>query len=228
MPVVICPECSSQVSTTLSACPHCGFALGKSQREPPDAAHVQEIVEGMLGKRPAQKEKHLDSPEERKESKKYHNPQESRAELKELFDRAGSYADLRDYHKAIEYYTEALGVDPEYVPCMHSRGICYLNIGECDQAISDFTEVLRRRDYPKTELASVWLLRGKANAMKGDYDQAIEDASESLRLRPHDKKALIFRSLTYGKLERTATSSFHVEIYRFLKEADYEEIDQLG
>ena len=40
MPIVICPECSGQVSTTLSSCPHCGFevpgvVVGKAEAPPP-------------------------------------------------------------------------------------------------------------------------------------------------------------------------------------------------
>jgi len=35
MPLEECPECSGQVSTTLSACPHCGFFLARSKPGPP-------------------------------------------------------------------------------------------------------------------------------------------------------------------------------------------------
>ena len=35
MALIQCPECSGQVSTTLEACPHCGFQLAQNPSQPP-------------------------------------------------------------------------------------------------------------------------------------------------------------------------------------------------
>ena len=99
----------------------------------------------------------------------------------------------KDYDKAIEEFTEAIRIDPNYDLAYVSRGQSYSNKGQNDQAISDYTESIRLN--PDDALA--YYSRGATYGKKGQYDKAISDCSKAIKLDPNGSAAFAIRGLAY-------------------------------
>ena len=74
-----------------------------------------------------------------------------------------------------------------------NRGIEAFENGDCDLAITCFTEAIRLGHV------SAYYNRGTAYAHKGEYDRAIADFTEAIRLNPNDVAACINRGLAYDQ-----------------------------
>jgi tetratricopeptide (TPR) repeat protein len=59
------------------------------------------------------------------------------------FDRGMAFLERREYDKAINEFSEAIRLDPNYVHAYVSRGNAYGIHGAVDKAIDDFTEAIR-------------------------------------------------------------------------------------
>jgi tetratricopeptide (TPR) repeat protein len=71
-------------------------------------------------------------------------------------------------------------MDPDFSSAYDACGFAYNSIGEFDQAIADFTELIRRfPNYPYLYNDRAW-----AYFYKGDYSRARADVNETLRLDP--------------------------------------------
>jgi tetratricopeptide (TPR) repeat protein len=54
----------------------------------------------------------------------------------------GTYQWKRDYDKAIEYFTKAINLKPDYASFYYRRGEAYYKKGDYDKAIEDFTKAI--------------------------------------------------------------------------------------
>ena len=103
--------------------------------------------------------------------------------------------------RAIEDFTAALRVEPDYAPALAGRAHAWARKGELDRAIEDFTAALRiEPDNPEalTGRAHVWM-------GKRELDQAIEDFTAALRIEPDSPAALFGRGVSWdhkGELDR--------------------------
>ena len=132
-----------------------------------------------------------------------------------------------DYDKAIEYYSEAIKLDPDESVTYNNRGKGYNEIGKYDKAIKDLNKAIEldvkysysynnrgiayygRGEYDKAiedydkaiELDSVYIRayrnRGLAYDKKGKYDKAIEDYKKAIELNPEDDVAYNDRGVAY-------------------------------
>jgi tetratricopeptide (TPR) repeat protein len=105
---------------------------------------------------------------------------------------------------AINMYTLAIRLKPDYAAAFHNRGIVYAskiysrlinnNYQEnLKEAIADFTEAIRIRPFE----AAYYFSRGDKYSELGEHRKAIADFSESLRLRPDISKTLLLRGQEY-------------------------------
>ena len=53
------------------------------------------------------------------------------------------------YDEAIEEYTEAIRLNPEYASAYMNRGLSYKQIGKKDEALADFEKVITLADNPQ-------------------------------------------------------------------------------
>ncbi|MCH8196992.1 MAG: tetratricopeptide repeat protein [Proteobacteria bacterium] len=98
-----------------------------------------------------------------------------------LYDRGNAYGRKRQYDRAIQDYTEAIRLKPDYARAFNNRGLSYGRKRQYDRAIRDFTEAIRLRpDY-----TSAYYKRGLAYGRKRQYDRAIQDYTEAIRLKPN-------------------------------------------
>lgn len=75
-----------------------------------------------------------------------------------------------------------------------NRGNQFLEQGDYDKAIADFTEVIRLN--PQSD--SAYLNRGNAYSDNNDYDKAIADYTEAIRLNPQYADAYYSRGDAYS------------------------------
>jgi tetratricopeptide (TPR) repeat protein len=97
----------------------------------------------------------------------------------------------------INFYTEAIHLDPDWSWPYNNRGIAYANKGDYDQAISDYNQALKL----DPNYAQAYVNRGCAYADKGDYDQAISDYNQALKLDPNCAQAYGNRGNVYADKE---------------------------
>ena len=83
-------------------------------------------------------------------------------------------------------------------PAMMSRGISYLNAGQFDKAISDFTIAIQHEPND----AALWNLRGVAYYRSAQFGHAVSDFSRAIKLDPNNVLFLTNRADAYRKTDR--------------------------
>lgn len=117
----------------------------------------------------------------------------------EYFYRSGeTWYDMQRYEEAISNFTQALHLDPQYVPAYDSRGIAYATLKQYDHALSDFTEAIRLNPHN----ATTYYNRGTAYLAMNRVEAAVSDYTEAIILDPHYVQAYTNRGIAYEKLER--------------------------
>jgi tetratricopeptide (TPR) repeat protein len=106
-----------------------------------------------------------------------------------------TYQWKRDYDKAIEYFTKAINLKPDYASFYYRRGEAYYKKGDYDKAIEDFTKAINLEH--DNEYFYRW--RGYAYREKREYDKAIEDLTKAINLKPNYFYLYYQRGKTYLK-----------------------------
>jgi tetratricopeptide (TPR) repeat protein len=109
------------------------------------------------------------------------------------FDSGQLFRSQGDYVTAIEEYTQAIRLDPNYVAAYHGRGLAYRNKNDNDRAIADYTQAIRF----DPNYAVAYTARGNAYSDKGDHDRAIADYTQAIRLDPNYAAAYTARGNAY-------------------------------
>jgi hypothetical protein len=97
---------------------------------------------------------------------------------KVYFDNGNAFYDKKEYDKAINAYTEAIRLDPNYAIAYYNRGLAYSNLGKFDKAISDYSHAIRVD--PNFTLA--YVNRGAAYSIQGNRAKANADFATAKRL----------------------------------------------
>lgn len=90
-----------------------------------------------------------------------------------------------DVQGAIDSYTQAIQVKPDYVNAYHNRGLAYHKAGRHQDAIADFDKTIELS--PK--MAQAYYNRGNAKLAMGRPNAAIMDFNAALKLKPDLAKA---------------------------------------
>ena len=135
------------------------------------------------------------------------NSDETQCQIKKLIEKAmelspnmpeaimqmGKWYQLNgNFNRAINMYSRAIRIKPDYAAAFNNRSIAYSSI-DLIKAIADLTEAIRIRPFE----AIYYFNRGQKYSALGEHEEAIGDFSEAIRLRPDLIKALLFRGLTY-------------------------------
>jgi len=100
------------------------------------------------------------------------------AKALEHYHLAGDYVTQGKMDLAIEQYTKAISIDPEYAAAYFDRGIAFQGIGDYDRAIADYTQAIDL----DPEYASSYYHRGVVYYYQGDLDKAISDLEKATEL----------------------------------------------
>jgi tetratricopeptide (TPR) repeat protein len=119
-------------------------------------------------------------------------------QAKEWFEKGNKHYDNKEYDEAIEAFTSAIVVDPNYVDAYYSRGIAYYKNGQHDRAIDDYNKAIALNP----NYVGAYYRCGDIYFyyMEGQYDRAIENFNKVIQLDPNDVQAYYKRGLVYYKL----------------------------
>jgi len=125
----------------------------------------------------------------------------------DYYKRASQYYIDGKSGMAIEFYSKAITLNPDYWEAYYDRGTVYFSSGKDDEAIVDFSKVLDL----KLDYAAAWLSRGMAYDYKADFGKAIDDYSKAIELKPDDADAYTKRGHDYHLKEelRNAIDDFN-------------------
>jgi tetratricopeptide (TPR) repeat protein len=116
-----------------------------------------------------------------------------RREAEEERQRQQVYYDKRNYDQAIEDYSKAIELNPQYADAYSNRGNAYYDKRNYDQAIEDYSKAIELNP----QYAIAYYNRGNAYYNKRNYDQAIEDYSKAIELNPQYADAYSNRGNAY-------------------------------
>ena len=107
-----------------------------------------------------------------------------------------------DFDDKIEYYSNAIEIDPNYADAYNNRGLAYHDkyfydraIIHCDKAIADYSKAIEI----DPNLAEAYSNRGVSYANKDDYDHAIADYSKAIEIDPNDAEVYNKRGVSYSE-----------------------------
>lgn len=141
--------------------------------------------------------------------------------------RGSAQEDLDNLSEAIEDYTQAIKLNPEYRALYHYRGLAYQRDGKSDLAIADFSEALRL-DPQDTEAL---VYRGLTYASQDAHDKALADYESALAIDPNDPEALTARGESYeaqGQREKALVDFRHALEYDADNEDARDGLQRLG
>ncbi|MGP8250716.1 MAG: tetratricopeptide repeat protein [Terracidiphilus sp.] len=95
------------------------------------------------------------------------------------------YNALYEDKKSLEFFKEAISIDPDYLEARSSYAGALLDAGDMDEAIRQLN-VVTQRD-PKNGMA--YYLLSQAFARKGDYDDAVQAARQAIVFTPGNAEA---------------------------------------
>jgi tetratricopeptide (TPR) repeat protein len=125
------------------------------------------------------------SKEIEKDPKDYFN-WERRAEIKK---------EQGDVNGAIQDYTEAFRLKPNYIELLLSRGDLYTQIGEFNFAIADFKLAIELS--PNVDNRQKWMLLSHAQLLKGEKTTSFESYFEAVRFAPKMVDAWLLEAVTF-------------------------------
>ncbi|HUU10900.1 MAG TPA: tetratricopeptide repeat protein [Phycisphaerae bacterium] len=104
-----------------------------------------------------------------------------------------------EWHAAVECFTKAVALNPQFVEAYRHRGTLYLKMAQFDAAVSDYIEASKLETSPEESQrvrkfgAAAYYARAIAHRREGNYDKARADAEESQRLGGDDPGLSVLR-----------------------------------
>ena len=102
---------------------------------------------------------------------------------------------LRQINQAIEHYSRAIKLNPNYTNAYINRGVAYDKQDDIDRAIEDFNMAIELNP----NYAGAYTNRAGAYGKKEDHDRTIEDCNRAIQLNPDNPDAYYNRGTAYGK-----------------------------
>jgi tetratricopeptide (TPR) repeat protein len=87
----------------------------------------------------------------------------------------------KDYKGAIDDWTQAININPNYAGAYNNRGITRSELGDNQSAIDDFTQAININP----NCADAYCNRGNAHSELGDNQSAIDDYTQAININPN-------------------------------------------
>jgi tetratricopeptide (TPR) repeat protein len=101
----------------------------------------------------------------------------------------------KQYDQAIDAFTQAIRLKPDYAVAYNDRGIAYDDEKNYDLAIQDYNQAIKLNP----NYANAYNNRGNAYSDEKNYDLAIQDYNQALKLDPNYADAYNNRGVAYEK-----------------------------
>jgi tetratricopeptide (TPR) repeat protein len=123
-----------------------------------------------------------------------------------LYNMAQVYTHTERFDLAIEHYTAAMGMDPNYSEYYNERGNLLLKLGRLEEAEKDYRQAIEI-GAPYFE---VWSNLGQCCQLRGRLEEAVAAYDRSLDLQPNQPMAWLIRAQVLESLGRieAAISSY--------------------
>ncbi len=116
----------------------------------------------------------------------------------DLFEKAYAHQKSGRYKEAIDAYSKAISLNPEYAEIYYNRGMAYVDLMQYDKAIKD----LNKATALDPELAIAYIERGIAYSILKQYDRAFKDYNKAILLDPELAEAYNTRGFAYSFLKQ--------------------------
>jgi tetratricopeptide (TPR) repeat protein len=100
--------------------------------------------------------------------------------------RGGAFAIAGQFDRAIDDYTHAIKLKPDYVVAIFNRGLAYGNLRDYQHSVDDFTAAIRL----EPNIAKAYTNRAIGLAHLNKNVRAIEDLDKAIQLDPNDAYAV--------------------------------------
>ena len=141
-----------------------------------------------------QQQRQQDLQRQERERREQQRRQDLQRQANVAYDRGWQNFGIRDFNRAIAYFTEAIQLNPNLAAAYFQRGRANYALGRYDRALADFTEVIRlypnddgafqNRGLAHQRRARVYSNRGLTWQSTTASNQAITDFTEAIRLNP--------------------------------------------
>jgi len=112
------------------------------------------------------------------------------------YNLAAVYSKLGKLKSAIEYFTNAIDNDPDYVLAFQGRAAALSLEKQFAAAINDYNQVLDKNSF----FTPAYKGRGIAKSLTGRFDEAVVDFTQAINLVPTDGFAFYYRGLAYKQM----------------------------
>ena len=123
---------------------------------------------------------------------------------------AGSYsnrgiacAKLNKHERAIEDFSKAIALNPNFAEAYNNRGLAYAELNKYEQAIGDYDRAIELNPA----LAAAYINRGNAHTNLNKHERAIKDYGKAIELNPDDAEAYGNRGIAYSEIQRYEESA---------------------
>ncbi len=101
------------------------------------------------------------------------------------------------YDEAVQDFTKAIKLNPDYVDAYFNRGIAYEQLGSTDKAIKDYGKVIKI----KPGMNEAYINRALLYKKSEKYSLAIKDLDKAIELRPDFVFAFLYRADIYYTID---------------------------
>ena len=105
--------------------------------------------------------------------------------------RGFSYHGKGEFARAVQDYSHAIKLMPDYADAYSNRGADYNNLGRFDLAMRDLSKAINLDPRESLNFKN----RSFSYAKRGDYDRALADLEHAVKLNPNDVQAAYYLRL---------------------------------
>ena len=103
-----------------------------------------------------------------------------------------------DHEGAVQYYGEAIKLNPQMLAAYTGRGTSYIHLHRYDEAIVDYTKAIELRP----RISHNYFLRGMAYRMTEKFDKAMDDHNKAIEIEPSRAAYYVDLGKVYYQLQQ--------------------------